>query len=193
MGFLAKSRDKSYSVNPYVVPSSDGTALAVGSFVKLNGAVEQVLLHGQEHYLEQVIEATVTDGHSLLGMVVDIEPLRDTPFSVSGYRAGSTQRIVYVCDDPSAVYILEEDDNTAAGRVADSEAGMNCHIALGAASSTLGTSGHKVDSDTPAADANGQLRLLRPVNNPENLARTGARDWEVMIALHQRIAMPAGI
>ena len=176
------------AANQYNVPTGSSTALGIGSFVKLTGTVSTLTLDGRVKILEDIQEATITDAHSLLGVVVGFIP--DYSDLSIKHRATSTARVALVAEHPDLVYEIQEDESTTdTDGVLWSEAGLNAHIVLGAVDTTTGRSAHELDSDTPAADNNGQLRILGPVLDPSNeTASTGKTNtrWEVMINLHQR-------
>lgn len=181
--------------NAYIVPSSDGTVVGIGSFVKLTGAVSSATVNGQIKVLPEVIEATATATHRLLGCVVGVEPdFNDLSLL---YRKASTARVVYVADSRDLIYSVQEASSTDAGAIQWSEAGMTTAIDVSTAalSTVTGRSGHMINS-SPAADANGQFRVLKPLPAPNNeTASTGKAycRWEVAIALHQLDSYDTGI
>jgi hypothetical protein len=86
---------------PTTIPASDGTATFIGDLVTgqttsstVNGVVMQDVIQG-------------ATGDVFQGVVVGFQP--DTSTSLP-YRAASTLRVVYVCDDPNMLF--EADDGS---------------------------------------------------------------------------------
>ena len=150
--------------NPYTVDASNGTAIFVGDFVKLeaDGNV-----------------APAAAGNALIGVVTAVADDYDN--LARRYLPASTAGTVWVNDDPEAVFVVQEDDGgtalTAAAR------GANVDIVAGTGNTTTSISGHELDQDSVGVTT-GQLRLLRLVDTENNDYGDNA-DWEVRINEHQ--------
>jgi len=134
-------------VRSYIVPASDGTALYFGDFVKLTGtgATNKV---GQTY---PTITAADAD-EVLLGVIVGFTPNSDDLNQI--YRKADTERTVFVCDDPNAIFEIQ---TNGIGQVTDF--GANADIILGIPSIEFGTSGTQLDQST-VTSTSAQLRIL---------------------------------
>src|SRR3954470_23499873 len=100
--------------NTYSVPASDGTALFVGDPVIIAGSADA-------NGVPTINRATAAGGAYISGVVVGFEPLR-TDLTVL-HRAASTLRNVYVADDPSLIFEVQED--AIGGALAVTDVGLN--------------------------------------------------------------------
>lgn len=140
------------NVKTYFVPSTDSTALYVGDFVSsaATGAMDT--------NSQVAVVTRATAGHSLVGVIVGFEPDPSLPYT-GKYRAASTARYVQVCNDPDAIYEIQEDaDGGAVSAQAIAEM-QNADIIVAAGSTVTGTSGTMLDSNTAAATS-AQLKIL---------------------------------
>jgi len=150
-------------VNPYTVDSSNGTAIFLGDFVarEADGNI-----------------APAAAGGVILGVAVGVADGYDD--LSKRYLAASTAGTVYVVDDPSIIFEVQEDDGgtalTAAAR------GANVEIVAGAGSTTTGISAHELDQDS-VTNLTAQLRLIGLTPRANNAYGDNA-DWEVLINEH---------
>jgi len=103
-----------------------------------------------------------------VGVIVGFEILpTDLNLAGSNRRTASTARIVYVCDDPNALFEIQED--ATGGALAVSSVGLNATLTgAGTGSDTTGYSNAQLDSSSAAASASYLLRILgfkRQVDN----------------------------
>lgn len=131
-------------VAAYTVPASDSTALFIGD------VVEKVNSMDADNRLSTVTRAAT--GDILLGVVVGFLPDPSSPYT-SHYRAASTLRTVLVCDDPDAIYEVQEDADGGAVSAANVGESLNIDIIVAAGSTVTGLSGTMADSNTVAATA----------------------------------------
>lgn len=160
----------------YYVPASDGTAIFVGDLVKLAGTVDG-------NGIRAVAQAAATQ--ACVGVVVGIVPSM-TNLDTPQYRAASTEGYVLVADDPAIVFEAQEDGDTDPLEMAD--AGLNVNVVVGSGSTTTGASGMQIDSNTENTTATLPLKLLQPVQRPDNeLVSAGQAytRWLVTINNHQ--------
>lgn len=162
--------------NPYVVPASDGTALAIGDPVQLAGSsVDGVAT---------VTRATAGSGGYILGVVAGFEI--DNSIRLNGYRPASTLAKVLVHDNPDLLFEIMEDSDSE--NVIATEVGLNADLVSGSLSTVTRKSGFKLDSSTAANTNTLQLRIEGLVNDGQNeIADTDANKRVlVSINLHQR-------
>lgn len=167
--------------NAYYVPSSYATALFVGDPVVKTGTSNTAAVgaHGIGT-LPEINKATAGDGNAITGVVVGFEPDPDNLGRI--YNPASTERVVYVCDDPDVIFEIQAD-----GAIAAAQVGLNAVLIYTNAGSTVtGMSGAELDttSDVPAADASNQLTIHRVVDRTDNEAGSAYTKVEVKINNH---------
>lgn len=163
----------------YIVPAADGTALFCGDLVQLS-------THGSdEGYPTCVAGATNTIA---VGVVVGFE-VDPTNLNTPQYRAASTKRVVYVCDDPNVIYEVQEDGDTDPLETTD--IGLNVSVVgPGSGNTATGASAVEINSDTHSTVSTLPLKLLglsQKVGNENSLSAGGTAytRWEVMLNGHQ--------
>lgn len=158
--------------NLYFIPSTDGTAVYIGDLVKLAGSADTA------GTAPTVTLAAAGDG--IVGVVVGFLPDL-TNVSITGtLRAASTNRYVWVCDDPNIVLEAEGSNGTPAAV----DIGLNVNHAVGSPSATMGTSGATIDVGSKGTTSNLTLKLLGFVARPDNEVAASAK-LLVSINLHQ--------
>jgi len=94
-----------------------------------------------------------------------------------GYSVANTAGdVVQVCIAPDALYEVQEDNAVADLAIAD--IGLNIEITTESGSTTTGTSTQELDSDSAATTATLPLRIVGPVDRPDNAIGTSAK-WIV--------------
>lgn len=157
---VAKLAGSNYmgSVRAYSTAAGDGTALYIGDPVKLAGTGQ--LIAGQTY--SDVTAYSV--GDVMAGVVVACAPnYANTELT---YRAASTQRIVYVCDDPGAVF--EVQDITGGTALTANDIGLNISLVSGAGSTVTGLSGWGLDNTTEATTNTLNFQLVGLSPRPDN-------------------------
>lgn len=161
------------AVMPFLIPSSDGTAVYVGDLVKNQGAAAAAgtVVNGMdcEGMWQAIRISGGTTGQDVLGVVVGFLP--DPTNLMTKHRAASTNRIALVCVDPTVVYECQEDADTTP--IAAASVGLNAAITTTAGSATTGLSGMEIDSTSVATTATLPLKVLGLVKRPDNAFNTG--------------------
>lgn len=172
----------------YWVDSSDSTALFIGDPVIIDGTSNTALIAvpGAGSFkpgtLPGVTRATAGATNRVTGVVVGVGA--DTRDSLV-YRAASTERLVFVADNPDLIFRVQADD-----AIATTAVGLNTNILFTHAGNTYsGRSGAEVDA-TASADATYQCQIVGLYNDPENAANAAGNQFEVIFALHTML--PAG-
>ncbi len=162
-------------INAYSVDVGDGNALFVGDFVVGDGT------NGSDAQGRPAVKKAGLNAN-LTGVIMGFQVVPTNLETV--HRLASTERIVYVCDDPYAVYAIQEDGATTGAALLIDEVGQNTEIVVGAGGSTVsGLSGMLMESD-PTGTGTAQLRILRIAQFPGN--EIGAYCvYEVMINEHE--------
>lgn len=160
-----------FKLEEMVLLVADNTDTFVGDLVKLSGS-------GHTDGTPSIAQCAA--GDAAIGVIVGFRP---NPANLGqAYRPAATLRYALVCVSPDAVYEIEED--AVGGAMAVTEIGKCGDVAVGSGSTVTGASGMTLDSsDTIAANAGGQLRVLRLVPREDNAIGAAAK-WEVVIAEH---------
>lgn len=166
-------------ITRYVVDSSDSTILAKGDLVKLSGATGSGDLAG----IRGVTRAAASD--AIVGPIVGFD-ISVTNLDIPQTRAASTQRAVFVADDPNAYYVAQEDGDTTP--IAMASVGLNVNFIVAAASTITGASGMQIDSSTASTTATLPLKLVAPLAVSDNELTTSGQSytrWVVKANNHQ--------
>lgn len=174
--------------NTYIAPASLATNLFIGDPVVINGTSSAGTIGGA---YPQIGAATAGATNQITGVIVGFEP---NPSVVSlGYGLASTLRRVYVCDDPTVLFEVQED--SVGGNIALASVGLNANLIAGTGSTILKRSGWLLDSSTVAADATFQVTVRSFVDRPDNdVAVDAFAKALVSINIHtNRLAAVAGL
>lgn len=142
------------SIRTYHVPATNSGALYQGDLVKVPNTTGVMDTAGE--YIDITIAADGDD--TVLGVIVGFKPDPSLPYT-GQYRAASTNRYVHVCDDPNAIYEIQEDAVGGSVTAALIGALSNADTIYAAGSTVTGLSGTMLDSSTAAATAF-QLKIL---------------------------------
>lgn len=162
----------------YYVPASDGTALYPGDPVIIAGSADA-------DGIPSVTRATAAGGSYLLGAVIAVEPTLGAGASgrdSTVYRAASTERYVWVADDPNTEFLIQED--AVGGALAVADVGLNADLIAGSANATYGQSGWMLDTSTKATTNTLQLRILGFAQRVGNEVGNANAKVRVKINLH---------
>lgn len=175
------------AANPYYVPSSYATALFIGDPVKTTGTsnTAEVSAPGAGNFpagsLPEINRAGATG--DITGVIVGFAA--DATSLENQYNPASTERIVFVADDPELMFEVQEDSDTST--LAATSVGLNANVIFtNAGSTTSGQSGAELDSSTAATTATLQLRLERLANRADNEVGANAK-WLVSILQHSAL------
>lgn len=160
-------------VREYYIPSTDSTALYVGDVVELVNAMDPKN--------EVAVVTRATAGNVLLGVVTGFRPDASTPYNT--HRAASTNRYVTVCDDPDAIFEVQEDAVGGAVSAASVGSNFNADIIVASGSAIAG-SGTMLDSSTAAATT-ANLKIVGARRDLSNAAaQTAGAILHVLIFEH---------
>lgn len=159
------------SFNTYFVPASYGTALYVGD------PVDIVSSSNDANGIPAVQLGVV--GSPLLGVVVGIinggdmgninAVTRDLPV----YHPASTAQYLAVCDNPNVLYEIQDDASSQA-TAPKLFAGKNASLVTGTGSTVTGYSGWQMAASTVATTNTLDLKIMRPLQQPDNTIGTAA-------------------
>lgn len=169
-------------VNTYSAPAAYATALYIG---------DPVVVTGERSAGYQVVAlATAGATNQITGFIVGFQP---TPSIVTnGYGVASTLRYPIVCDDPAALFEIQED--AVGGAIANASIGLNVDLVSGAGSSYSKRSGWMIDSSTAASGATLQMTIRDVVSRADNEEATAYAKYICSINIHtRRIGAVAGL
>ncbi len=161
------------ATNRYYVPSSDSTAIYIGGLVKPAGSADANGVMS--------VTGNVSTGNAVVGVVVGVQPV--TADSTI-YRAASTERYVYVADDPNLIFEIQED--SVGGALAVTAVGNSADITgFTGGSTTTGLSSLLLDSSTATASGDGteDVLVVGLVQRPDNEIGSTAK-WLVRLGNH---------
>lgn len=168
-------------IRKYVIPAGDATATFIGDAVK-SGGTAVVMKNGE--VLNTVIQAAA--GDAIRGVVVGFDPIQDVAVGSENlnrlHRPASVQMVAMVCDDPDAIFEIQEDAVGATTALVDM--GENADIIVGSGSTATGLSGMQLDSSTHIT-ATAQLRILQFVSRIDNTAASANAKLLVRINEHE--------
>lgn len=158
------------AANLYFVPSTDGTALAIGDAVKSAGSADA-------NGVATVARAAA--GDAIRGVVVGF-PIQegftaDSPI----YRPASTARYVLVADAPDLVFEIQEDAD--GGALTANDVGLNADIVTTGVNTVTGSSDMQLDTSS-ATSSTAQLRILGFVQRQDNEIGANAK---VLVAINE--------
>lgn len=158
----------------YRINANATAAVGVGSIVALTGAADDggeglatVALLGTGYITgSDTTQAFTTIASIPVGVVVGFKIDPTVKGDLPIYRAASTSRLVLVCDDPMAMFEVQEDGN--AGALAAASVGLNAALTASSVSTTTGFETQELDTSTAATNASLPVKILafkRAVDN----------------------------
>ena len=165
--------------NIYYVPATDNTAIGKGDLVQHGGTADPT---GKYPVAIQSAATTTTNVGVVIGCGNTPQSMFDSSNLERKYRPGATAMYLAVVDDPTVIFEIQENGESAPFDITD--VGLNCDVIVAAASTVTGLSGMEIDSDNYAeATASAQVRLLRVAPYEDN--ELGAHcKWWVLINEH---------
>ena len=152
--------------NPYYANKDGGAAnaapIGIGSIVSLTGAADESG-NGLPVVQKWVGELDGTGNQtsaasSPVGVVVGFEIDKTVKGDLPNHRLISTARLVYVCDDPNAMFEIQEDAN--GGQLAAASVGLHAALTADTPSTTTGYSNQELDTSTAAASASLPIKII---------------------------------
>ncbi len=175
------------AVRAYSTASGDGTAIFIGDPVILSGTSQTI----NGRVFSDVDQAAT--GNVIAGVVVGVDPVlgagangRDSTI----HRAASTVRILYVCDDPNALFEIQEVSGGTALAAAD--IGLNANFVVGTGSATTGQSGVELNNSGEDTTNTLDLHIVGMVSREDNEIGEHCK-YLVRINRHQFANQVAGI
>lgn len=154
--------------NTYTFASGDTTAAYIGDLVTHTGTYT-----ADATGTKGVVTQSAASQSNAVGFIVGFK-VDPTDLSLN-YRKASTDRDVFVADDPDLLFEIQE-----SGNIGIAAAGLNADIVVGTASTTTGLSGMELDSDTEATTTTLPLKIHAMVAREDNEVGTNAK-WLVSL------------
>lgn len=169
----------------YFVPSTYATALYIGDPVVATSTSNTAAAGEGNQFapgtLREINKATAGAGNRVLGSIVGFEV--DPDNLDKSYNPASTERVVYVADDPDQLFEIQADSGAA---VASTDMGANADLIYTHGGSTAtGLSGAELDTSDMSVAATGQLTILELAKKADNALGTNAK-LLVKINYHQK-------
>lgn len=179
-GFALHEDNSQSNLMLCVIPSGDATATFVGDAVKL-ADLDAVKINGGP-YAPAVIQCAATD--PIYGIVMGFQQHTVASGMDLGRRHRPASTAMYCLVKPAHpldVWRIQADDDTET--LAASDIGCNADIVVGTGNSTTGMSAMEVDSNTTAATAGLQVRIVGFVDKPSNIV--GSAQQDVLVTINQ--------
>lgn len=164
------------AVRTYLGAAADSTATYIGDIVmhnSLSGAAGVTVNGVNCEGMPTATRTTATStGQANLGVVVGISP--DPNNLMLRHRAASTNRLLYVCVDPTVVYECQEDADTTP--ITSAMVGSCFGILTTAGSTVTGMSSMIVDSTSIASTSTLPLKLVAMSTRVDNALSTATTD-----------------
>lgn len=167
-------------VTTYAHLVGDGTALYIGDIVMAAGGADPLGKY-------KAVTAITNGSTSIpIGYVVGVDPIEGVAVGSENlnrqYCPASTAMYIRVCDDPEALFYIQEDSVTS--NITAAHAGYNIPVNLGSGSTTSGLSGHLVASNTANTTNTFPIKLMGLLDRPDNALGANAK-WLCMFNTHK--------
>ena len=161
-----------YRIRPYYVPATYATALFIGDPVIVTGTANtsevDEFIAGS---LPEVNKATAGTTNKIAGVIVAVGADPDNRDKI--YSPASTEAVVWVCDDPDALFEIQADNQAD---IAATDIGSNANVIYtDSGDTTTGLSGVELDTSSMTTTVGYQLKIQRLVNRPDNELGTNAK------------------
>lgn len=140
-------------------------------------------------------------GSPIIGVIIGIadggDPVTAVTRDMPIYHPASTLQYVFVCDDPTVLYMVQ-DDGSAQATASTLWAGKNANLVAGAGSTITGYSGWQMASSTVAGTNTLDVKIMRPLPQPDNAVSGTANTnqnakWLVKLNNYRYANLIAGI
>ncbi len=182
--------------NVYYIAAGYGTAIYIG---------DPLVTHSASNDANGIPAVQIgASGSPIIGVfmgIVNGPGFGATPITVTRdlpiYHPASTAQYCLVADDPDLLFEIQ-DDASAQATAAKLWAGLNANLVSGTGSTTTGYSGWQLASSTVQTTNTLDLKIMRPLIQPDNTIGTTANTntnakWLVKINNHQYANQEAGV
>lgn len=181
------------SGNLYFVPSTYATSLFVGD------PVDIISGSNDANGIPAVKLATVASPY--VGVIIGIVPGGTPTIAVTRdlaiYRAASVAQYVLVSDDPTLLYMVQ-DDASAQATAPSAWASKNANLVSGTGSTITGYSGWQLAASTVATTSTLDVKIMRPLDQADNAIGASANTnmnakWLVKLNNYRFAVQTAGV
>lgn len=177
------------AANLYYIPSTVAVNLFIGDPVLVTGGADangipavDIATAGATNYITGPIVSIVNGGSPQLAPIPVTQGLPP-------YHPASTAQYILVADDPNLLFSIQED--SVGGAMAAGAAMANADLVAGAGSTTTSQSGWMLDSSTVGTGSTLQMRVLRLLQQSDNIIGAYAK-WLVRMNLCSQ-SNPTGV
>ena len=175
------------AVNPYCA-AADAQAIYIGDLVTVTGATSTINGYNYPNVVQSA------QGDVFQGVCVAVDPIQGTGAtgqSSTIYRAASTQRIVWVCDDPNVLFEVMDVNSGTPIPLADID--LNVSVVVAQGSTTTGKSAMHLDNTTQLTTNTLDLKIVGITNRDDNAGGSAAAKFLVRINRHRFVNQVAGV
>jgi len=166
--------------NEYIITTSVTTASYVGSLVKLAG--------GASSDGVPTVDSEVSAGDVMAGVIMGFDGTQDSPT----HRLADTERVCWVCDDPSVLFEVQEDGLVTP--IPASAIGRNAAlVGFTSGSTSTGRSAIEIDSDSVESTATLDVQIRRLSRRPDNTLGDANAKFLVQLNNHQFVDGATGV
>lgn len=166
--------------NEYFITTSITTASYVGGLVKLAG---DATADGVP-----TVDSEVSAGDVMVGVILGFDGTQDSATS----RAADTERVVWVCDDPTVLFEVQEDGLVTP--IAAASIGRNAALVnFTSGSTSTGRSAIEIDSDSVESTATLDVQIRRLSRRPDNTLGDANAKFLVQLNNHQFVDGTVGV
>lgn len=165
----------------YFIPSTDGTAVFPGDVVKMAGSADVPPSGFMDTPGANATVQLAAAGDAVIGVVAGFMPDPLNLNVANQARAASTNRYVWVYDDPFIVFEAEVSNGT----LTNVDMQLNANHAVGSPNATTSTSAATIDAGTKATTATLTFKLLTFSSRIDNDDTAASSKVYVLINNHQ--------
>lgn len=181
------------SANIYFVPSTYATALYIGDPVDIISSSDDA---GGNPAVQLAASGSPIVG-VMVGIVAGGDPVIGITRDLSIYHPASTAQYILVADDPTLLYMVQ-DDASAQATAPKLWAGKNANLVSGTGSTNTGYSGWQLQASSVATTNTLDLKIMRPLIQADNTIGTAANTnmnakWLVKLNNYRFAGQTAGV
>ena len=175
-------------IRAYYMPATYATDAFIGDLVVSTNSANATAINGHKAGSLDTVVKYAAEGTAVTGVIVGFEPI-DEYKSIGAQGAASTERIVYVCDDPKALFAIRADADSITSAII----GKNVDVTVGAGNAFTGRSTTVADTSTAATTATLPLKIVGIVQQEGEDEVAGSAMLKVMLNTSTLANHTAGI
>lgn len=172
----------------YYMPATYASAAHIGDLVVSTTTANASAINGHDAGSLETVVLYAAEGTAVTGVIVGFEAIDEyKPIGQQG--AASTERVVYVCDDPRALFAIRADSDSITSAII----GKNVDVTVGAGNAFTGLSTTVADTSTAATTATLPLKVVGIVQQKGENEVAGSAMLKVMLNTSTLANNTAGI